>query len=239
MIENTPILSLKNVQLSSLEDRKRDKQIPTLNFRGKTFRPLSVFFNITCKDNAQVFCRSFSKLYGNQCVLLQKNNEYGVWIEIDRPQISIPTTEKVETEAAKEKVEQEQLTNTQICLLLLQVITDDIEYLMGNRKKEHFQEEVSQIFQQFLSTDSAVPASIDYLLMLDPLTAKNLPDWTEEQIDELFARVGSLAIRYFGNISFLDRALEAIKELPVYQNSEVLRLCMKFVLICKNIEKQK
>jgi hypothetical protein len=236
MSEDFPILSLKNVQLFLSSNLESGKQISMMHYRGKTFRPLNVFFNTSCKKNAQLFCQNFAIAYGNKCLLLQKNNEYGVWLEIEQQQSIETTSQESLNDTTQTEALESKFPNAQICFLLIQVITDDVEYLMGNRQKKAFQEEIIELLEEFISPDSNNIDLIDRSLVANPLTAEELPDWTDEEIDRLFFKLGNLGIKYFGNLSFVDRALEALKEFPVYQNSQFFKLSMKFIFICKNIK---
>jgi hypothetical protein len=109
---------------------------------------------------------------------------------------------------------------------------------MGQRKKIAFQQEISQIFRKFELPDTNKSGVIHYLLSLNIFEAKELPNWREEQVECLFEQLSYLGIKYFGNSSFLDRALDTLQEMPAYQNQRFLDLCMKFVLICKSWEKK-
>ncbi len=316
MIEKIPVLDLKNVHLCFLDNSPSGRQVSMMHYEGMTFRPLSVFFNIACQQNAQNFCKNFSVIYGKQCVLLQKNNEYSVWIEINQQKyvanrhdrdssvssseevttkvkkskqqepifspanepVSIArefqTSSKIDDKAASESQKEEakrqniplklnqletpppknersratsqdytsartlQPSNLQVFLVLIQIISEDIEYLMGDRKKVAFCQEISYILQQSWLFSSKKSGSIHYLLFLNPMQTKNLPNLREEYIEQLFERLGYLCIKYFGNTKFLDRALDSLQEMPIYSNDRVLSLCLKFVLICKNLAKK-
>lgn len=239
MSEDFPVLSLKNVQLFLSSNLESGKQIFMMYYRGKTFRPLNVFFNTACKKNAQLFCKNFAIAYGNKCLLLQKNNEYGVWLEIEQQKSTETTSQEIVSETAQTEALESKFPNAQICFLLIQVITDDVEYLMGNRQKKAFQEEIIELLEQFLPPDSSNKDLIDRSLIASPLTTEELPTWTEEEIEQLFFQLGNLGMKYFGNINFVDRALEALKEFPVYQNPQFFKISMKFIFICKNLNSKK
>ncbi|MGL5880484.1 MAG: Npun_F0813 family protein [Xenococcaceae cyanobacterium] len=311
MNEKIPVLDLKNVQLCFLDNPSNGGQVSMMHYEGITFRPLSVFFNIACQQNAQIFCKNFSVIYGKQCVLLQKNNEYSVWIEINQQKYvankhdrdSSSSFEEITTKVKQSKQQESifspaneskslarefqtssidlqkiafekerakrqnipqkldrqetppsknerdtsqdrtsdrtlQPSNMQVFLLLIQIISEDVEYLMGERKKVAFCQEISYILEQSWVFSSKKSGSIHYLLFLNPMQTKNLPNLREEYIEQLFDRLGYLCIKYFGNTKFLDRALDLLQEMPIYSNERVLSLCLKFVLICKNLEKK-
>jgi hypothetical protein len=309
MNEQILVLDLKNVQLCFLDNPPSGGQLSMMHYEGITFRPLSVFFNIACQQNAQIFCKNFSVIYGKQCVLLKKNNEYSVWIEINQQkyvanrhdrdssvsfseevttkvkksnqqeaifspanqefQTSSKIADKTASESQKEaktpnipfKLNQQetspsknervrvtsqdstsartlQPSNMQVFLLLIQIISEDVRYLMGEKKKVAFCQEISYILEQSWVFSSKKSGSIHYLLFLDPMQTKNLPNVREEYIEQLFDRLGYVCIKYFGNTKFLDRALDSLQAMPIYSNDRVLSLCLKFVLICKNLEKK-
>jgi hypothetical protein len=108
-----------------------------------------------------------------------------------------------------------------------------IEDLMGANQKRSFQENLTKIFKQCLLPGAESPATINPLLIVDPLTARDLPVWEQKEIETFFPRLSRLCKQYFSSTSFVERAVERLRGLSIYSNPRFMYCCMQFVLMCK------
>jgi hypothetical protein len=223
MNENIIVLQRSDVELSRVPDPETGRLILMMRYQGRTFRLMSQF-SAGQEDRAQALCESLVESRGQCCILLKQDPLCSVWIEI----VSQQPIEAVVTVPSNTEI-----TLTQASLLIIQAIAEDIKDLMGEGQKIAFQEEMTKVFKQALLPGSESPATINPLLTINPLTATNLPKWEQKEISVLFPKVGRVGKKYFGSTTFVERAVDALKELPISNNARFMYCCMQFVLMCK------
>lgn len=223
MNENVLVLKRSDVELSRVRDSDDGRLVMILSYQGRTFRLMNQF-SAAQKDKAKTLAESLVETRGQSVVLLNQEPTYSVWLEVQSDRsAATQTPARVASEDSY----------TQACLLIVQAIADDIEDLMGASQKRTFQEEMTKIFKQCLLPGAESPGAINPLLTVDPLIATGLPIWRQKELEILFPRVGRLSKKYFGNTTFVERAVETLKELPIYTNPRFMYCCMQFVLMCK------
>ena len=226
MDENILVLNRSDVEMSRVRDPETGRLVMILRYQGRTFRLMNQFSGGQ-KERALALCDNLVESRGQCCVLLEQEPMFSVWLETQGDRASEP----VRTNIAASEIAENSLTIA--CLSIVKTIADDIEDLMGSSQKRTFQEELTKIFKQCLLPGADSPATINALLTVDPLTARGLPVWGQKEIELLFPRLGRLGRKYFGSTSFVERAIESLKELPIYTNPRFMYCCMQFVLICK------
>lgn len=198
------ILKRKDVEISSIQHPKRDQKIPILNYQGQTFRLINVF-NAAQAEEARAFWRDLTDNHGKACVLLEEPERYSIWGKIVLDKLHEDDHEGGETKAA---------FFIQAVLLLLQTVYFDIEDLLGTRQLSAFEKDIANVFKQwhFPQTDSK--ESVSQLLTVDPLASTQLPQWQEHHLNTLLQELHRLGKAYFGNDSFVERAVDALQDLP-------------------------
>lgn len=213
----------------------------TLQYRNRTYTKLNIAFNISQLDKAKDFCQSFQQDEDKQYLLVTERYGYSIWGEVKEEQlaekpVTQPDRSNHQTSASEPQPEVEFLSSkntpdiTQMVLVTIQTIADDIEDLMGKRKKATFYQEVSRLFKQSLMPGAASPESIDRLLNIDPLTAKDLPEWQQKHLEAFLPKLARLGKKYYGNTTFIELIVDKIRSLPLYDRPQVADLCLQFVL---------
>jgi hypothetical protein len=223
MNENIFVLKRSDVELSRVPDPETGRLILMMRYQGRTFRLMSQF-STGQQDRAQALCESLVENRKQCCVLLKQDPLCSVWIE---------TANRQATEAVVSVRSNTEITLTQASLLIIQAIANDIEDLMGEGQKTAFQEEMTKIFKQSLLPGAESSAAINPLLTVNPLTATDLPNWEQKELSVLFPRLGRVGRKYFGSTTFVERAIDELKELPISNNARFMYCCMQFVLMCK------
>lgn len=227
MNENILVLKRQDVEISRVQNPDDGRLLMILRYQGQAFRLMSQF-SAGQKDRAKMLCEGLVESRGQRCVLLEQGSRCSVWLETISEQRSEQVTATVS--AATTSV----LSLTQICLLIIQTIADDIEDLMGASQKRAFQEDMTKVFKECLLPGANTPETINYLLTIDPLATTNLPIWEQKNLEKLFPRLARVGKKYFGNTTFVERAIDAFKELPIYSNPQFMYGCIQFVLFCKS-----
>lgn len=204
------ILKRQDVEISSIQHPKRDQQIPILHYQGQTFRLISVF-KANQEEEAKAFWRDLTDNRGKACVLLEEPERYSVWGKVRLEQLTSDTAENVKT-----------IPFTQACLLLLQAVYIDIEDLLGSRQAGLFQKELTDIFLQWRFPQADSPDAVKYLLTVDPLNAVQIPPWEEHHLITLLQELHRLGKQYFGNASFVSRAIDALEDMPAAERTQFL-----------------
>ena len=202
------ILKRQDVEITSVQHPKRDQQIPILNYQGQTFRLISVF-RANQEEEAKAFWRDLTDNRGKACVLLEEPERYSVWGKIRLDQLTSDAAGDAKTTAY-----------TQACLLLLQGVYIDIEDLLGNRQAGLFQKNLTEILQQWRFPQAESAQAINNLLTIDPLNANQLPPWEEHHLITLLQELYRLGKEYFGNASFVGRAMDTLEDLPPGEQSQ-------------------
>ncbi|GET42469.1 Npun_F0813 family protein [Microseira wollei] len=196
------ILKRQDVEISSIQHPNRDQQIPILHYQGQTFRLISVF-KASQEEEAKAFWRDLTDNRGKACVLLEEPERYSVWGKVRLDQLAGDAGEGVKTTPF-----------TQACLLLLQAVYIDIEDLLGSRQAGLFQKNISEVFQQWRFPKAESPEAVQNLLTLDPLSGSQVPPWEEHHLITLLQELHRLGKQYFGNTSFVARAIDALEDMP-------------------------
>ncbi|NJK50205.1 hypothetical protein HC931_20550 [Candidatus Gracilibacteria bacterium] len=223
MNENIIVLTRSDVELSRVRDPETGRIILIMRYQGRTFRLMSQFSKDR-QDDARSLCENLVESRGQCCVLLKQDSLCSVWIENASRQ---PTETVISLQPNSE------ITITQASLLIIQTIAEDIADLMGEGQKIAFLEEMTKIFKQSLLPGAESSAAINPLLTINPLTTTNLPNWEQKELSALFPKVGRIGKKYFGSTTFVERAIDALKELPFSNNARFMYCCMQFVLMCK------
>jgi len=226
MNENILVLKRQDVELSRVLATESGRVVMVLLYEGQTFRLMSQF-SAAQKDKAKALCESLAQSRGQRCVLLNQIHTYSVWLEVrqEQPNPPLQTTTPTPPTSA--------VSLTQACLLIMQAIAEDIGDLMGANQKTAFQEDLTKILKQCLIPGSQSSEAINPLLTIAPLSETQLPTWQQKDIEILFPRLGRLGKNYYGNTTFVERTVDALKELPVYTNPRFMYCCMQFALMCK------
>jgi hypothetical protein len=198
------ILKRQDVELSTIQHPKRDQQIPILTYQGQSFRLISVF-NASQEEDAKAFWRDLTDNQGKACVLLEEPERYSVWGKIRLEQLATDADG-----AAAGSVSQ---TYIKACLLILQAIYVDIEDLLGNRQAGLFQKNISEVFKQWHFPQAETPEAVKYLLTIDPLNIAQVPPWQEHHLNTLLQELHRLGKAYFGNTTFVERAIDSLQDL--------------------------
>jgi len=198
------ILKRQDVEISSVQHPKRDQQIPILTYQGQTFRLISVF-NAGQEEDAKAFWRDLTDNQGKACVLLEEPERYSVWGKIRLEQLA----SEVESAANADQSP----THIKACLLMLQAIYIDIEDLLGNRQAGLFQKDISEVFKQWRFPQADSPDAVKYLLTMDPVNAAQVPPWQEHHLNTLLQELHRIGKSYFGNTTFVERAVDALQDL--------------------------
>ncbi len=204
------ILKRQDVEISSIQHPKRDQQIPILTYQGQTFRLISVF-NAAQEEDAKLFWRDLTDNQGKACVLLEEPDRYSVWGKIRLEQI------------ASEADTHQDSTNPALvkgCILMLQAVFIDIEDLLGNRQAGLFQKDISDVFKQWRFPQAETPEAVKAVLSLDPISAVQLPAWQEHHLNTLLQELHRLGKSYFGNTSFVSRAVDTLEDLTGGEKSQ-------------------
>ncbi|HAX74935.1 MAG TPA: hypothetical protein DCY88_03650 [Cyanobacteria bacterium UBA11372] len=204
------ILKRQDVEISSVQHPNRDQQIPILHYQGQTFRLISVF-KASQEEEAKAFWRDLTDNRGKACVLLEEPERYSVWGKVRLDQLAGDAGEGVKTTPF-----------TQACLLLLQAVYIDIEDLLGSRQAGLFQKNISEVFQQWRFPKADSPDAVQNLLKIDPLSGSQVPPWEEHHLITLLQELHRLGKQYFGNTSFVARAIDALEDMPEAERSQFI-----------------
>jgi hypothetical protein len=202
------ILKRQDVEISGIQHPKTGQNIPVLNYQDQTFRLISVF-NAKQAEEARSFWRDLTDNRGKACVLLEEPDRYSVWGKIRIEQLE----DDHNSGAASPFF-------TQAALILLQEVYYAIEDLLGTRQAGAFQKEVTKLFQQWKFPDATAPDAVAGLLELDPLEGGQVPPWQEHHLNTLLQELYRIGKEYFGNTSFVGRAIEALQDMPDSERSQ-------------------
>jgi hypothetical protein len=200
------ILKRQDVEISSIQHPNRDQQIPILHYQGQTFRLINVF-KASQEEEAKAFWRDLTDNRGKACVLLEEPERYSVWGKVRLEQLAGEVSESSKS-----------TPYTQACLLLLQAVYIDIEDLLGSRQAGLFEKNITEVFGQWRFPKADSPDAVKYLLTTDPLSAgpgsSGIPHWEEHHVITLLQELHRLGKQYFGNASFVGRAIDALQDMP-------------------------
>lgn len=208
------ILKRQDVVISSIQHPSRDQQIPILTYQGQTFRLINVF-NAGQEEEARSFWRDLTDNQGKACVLLEEPERFSVWGKVRLEQLaseadSVPAVSLGSSPASHVKAS----------LLMLQAVYIDIEDLLGGRQAGLFQKDISEVFKQWNFPKADTPDAIKVLLTVDPLNAVQLPDWQEHHLNTLLQELHRLGKAYFGNTTFVERAIDTLQDLTGSDQSQ-------------------
>ena len=199
------ILKRQDVEISSVQHPKRDQQIPILTYQGQTFRLISVF-SAGQEEEAKAFWRDLTDNQGKACVLLEEPERFSVWGKIRLDQLAGDGEAAGSTTIAPGYIK--------ASLLILQSVFIDIEDLLGGRQAGLFQKDLMDVFKQWHFPKAETSDAVNYLLTVDPLKAAQLPPWQEHHLNTLLQELHRLGKAYFGNTTFVERAVDALQDLP-------------------------
>lgn len=205
------ILKRQDVEISNVQHPKRDQKIPILNYQGQTFRLMNVF-SAAQAEEARAFWRELTDNQGKACVLLEEPERFSIWGKI--------VLEQLHEEGGDGGTKG--IFFVQAVLLLLQTVYFDVEDLLGSRQVGAFEKDVIDIFKQwhFPQTDSR--EAVNQLLTADPLASTNLPEWQEHHLNTMLQELHRIGRAYFGNDSFVERAMDALQDMPDGERSQFL-----------------
>ncbi|WOD41737.1 Npun_F0813 family protein [Nodosilinea sp. E11] len=209
------ILKRQDVDIKTMHHPQKDQQIPILSYQGQTFRLLSVF-SAAQEDDARALWRDLTDNRGKACVLLEEPERFSIWGKIRLDQFDHDAGPDTGTPPAG-------ATFIKACLLMLQVLYMDVEDLLGNKQARQFEDDVSKVFAAWKFPQSATPDAVRALLTVDPLAMPQLPPWQDHHLHRLLEELHRIAKDYFGNANFADRALEAVEDLTVAEQSQFKR----------------
>ena len=203
------ILKRQDVEITGIQHPKTGQQIPILNYQGQTFRLINVF-SAQQADEARAFWRDLTDNRGKACVLLEETDRYSVWGKIRLDQL---------TDDAHGGVAAAPLY-TQACLLMLQAVFFDIEDLLGNRQAGSFEKEITETFKKWRFPQAESADAVTQLLNMDPLGGAQVPSWQEHHLNTLLQELYRLGKAYFGNTSFVERALDILEDMPAAERKQ-------------------
>jgi hypothetical protein len=206
------ILKRQDVDISSVQHPKRDQKIPILNYQGQTFRLLSMF-SAAQADEARSTWRDLTDNQGKACVLLEEPERYSIWGRIVLENLSEEEGGGTTTNPA---------SFVQAVLLLLQTVYFDIEDLLGSRQLGAFQRDIIEVFKQWHFPQADSKEAVNQLLTADPLALAQVPPWQEHHLNTLLQELHRLGRAYFGNTSFVSRAVDTLQDLPSNDRSEFM-----------------
>lgn len=206
------ILKRQDVDISSVQHPQRDQKIPILNYQGQTFRLLSMF-NATQADEARSTWRDLTDNQGKACVLLEEPERYSIWGRIVLENLSEEESGGSTTNPS---------SFVQAVLLLLQTVYFDIEDLLGNRQLGAFERDIIEVFKQWHFPQADSKEAVTQLLTADPLALAQVPPWQEHHLNTLLQELHRLGRAYFGNTSFVSRAVDTLQDLPSNDRSEFM-----------------
>jgi hypothetical protein len=227
------ILQPKDVEaIQLLADRQNYNHL-TLKYRDKNYERLNLFFNNSMQERALEFCHKCIAERQKQCLLIQEECGFSVWSEIILTE-TLSQEQLITNEVPIELTANETSCYvTQASLLILQIIADEIEYLMGAKQKKTFVKELISFLQK-----SGLPATdslekIEALLGLDPMKNNGLPIWKQPDLDTFFTQITFLGVKYFGNTSFINRTVDYLKQLPLYREPEFMHCVQQFLSLAQ------
>ncbi|MGA1262605.1 MAG: Npun_F0813 family protein [Prochlorothrix sp.] len=205
------ILKRQDVEISNIQHPKRDQKIPILSYQGQTFRLVNVF-SAAQAEEARAFWRELTDNQGKACVLLEEPERFSIWGKV--------VLEQLHEEGGDGGTKG--IFFVQAVLLLLQTVYFDVEDLLGGRQVSAFEKDVIDIFKQwhFPQTDSR--EAVNQLLTGDPLAATNLPEWQEHHLNTMLQELHRIGRAYFGNDSFVERAMDALQDMPDGERNQFL-----------------
>ncbi|MFM7447421.1 MAG: Npun_F0813 family protein [Leptolyngbyaceae cyanobacterium] len=204
------ILRRQDVEISTIQHPQSNQKIPVLAYQGQIFRLLNVF-SASQEEEAKALWRDLTDHQGKACVLLEEPERFSVWgkIRLDTSP-DVPAATGSETAVIRIKG----------CLLMLQGLYVDIEDLLGNRQAGLFLRELADMFKlwQFPQADSS--NGVRHWLTVDPLTVSQLPPWQEHHLNTLLQELHRLGKGYFGNTTFVGRAIDTLQDMPASERSQ-------------------
>ncbi len=188
------VLTLEDVQISSIQHPKRPKRVPVLSYQERTFCLLSVF-QAHQQEEAQASLRDLTDNEGKVCVLLEEAHRFSLWrhIRIDRELLNpvLP------------------IAYVKSCLLLIQALYGDVEQILGQKQAKAFGAALSMNAQKPLQTMGGLGA----VLKANPLI-EAVPVWGEDDLCVLLLALHRLGTQFFGRSHFALRTLSALDILP-------------------------
>ncbi len=202
------ILKRQDVEIFNIKHPTRDQLIPIINYQRQTFRLLQIF-PLNQSQEALALWRDLTDNKGKACILLEEPDRYTLWGKIRPEQLNIDT--KIGDRSIESLVKGS--------LLILQAVYTDIEYLLGARQAKLFRKDFKDFLEKVDLTEKS-PEAVNYLLAIEPLSAKQLPSWQEPQLLNFLQEIHRLGKRYFGDDSeFTINALDSLEDMSEAEQS--------------------
>ena len=193
------LLTLEDVEITSIQHPRRDQKVPILSYQNKTFRLLSVF-GAHQQAEAHTSWQTFGKNQSKVCVLLEEPHRYSVWqlVRIDKGLLESAAP----------------ASHIKACILMTQSLHSDIEQLLSSDQAEQFGVALATSTTRQMSAIGGFEA----MLRIDPLVEK-LPQWDDADISTLLLTLHRLGVQFFGRSRFTKRTLSALDVLPSNDNA--------------------
>ena len=188
------MLTLDDVEISSVQHPKQLKRMPILSYQDKTFRLLSVF-QVHQQEEAQAFWQDLTSNEGKVCLLIEEPHRLSLWRHI-----------RIEKELQSSVLP---AAHTKACLLLIQALHGDVEQLLGSEQAKTFGAD----FLKYAPVPIQEIGGLEELLKLNPLI-ETLPAWSENDLCTLLIALHRLGSQFFGRSHFAPRTLSALDVLP-------------------------
>jgi hypothetical protein len=225
------ILQRQNLKIAETKFSESNTHTLTFSYQDTIYEKLSISFKISLKGNALEFCKNFFAKHKKRCILVDEKEIFSVWSEV------LSKSNETSPLLAEERITKisvnssQNLYVTQASLLIVQILLDEIEDLMGNRHQATFKQELIKILQKSNLSDTESLEKINVLLTVDPRDNNQLPAWEQDQVNSMFFSLTILAKKYFNNSNFIDSVMEILQELPEYSKLEFANCCMQFKLL--------
>ncbi|MGB3299391.1 MAG: Npun_F0813 family protein [Phormidesmis sp.] len=187
------LLTPEDVEITSVQHPKRNKEVPILSYDDKTFRLLRVF-SAEQYAEAHTSWRELTEQEGKLCVLLEEPFRYSIWrqVRIDLGLLR-PTAPVAYAKA---------------CVVMIQSLYGDAEQLLGSKQAKSFGGAV----EANMTKQMAAAGGLGGVLRLDPL-ADVMPQWEEDDLSALLLELHRLGTKFFGRSKFMGRTLAALDDL--------------------------
>lgn len=256
------IVVVQNQDIKFIQNQESKPEDPLfqLEYRNELFERLNISFHKEKKKMLDNFVDFVHKKKQTNILILERNFEYLVYSSLDLSESESQLDEKqkeeknqqteIIIEEKKEKLKKvtevddinlllSSLPNLKInyftlaCVLIIQNMEEEIEYLMGSKQLKKFNEDVIKVFQKIKLPGCETLEQINRFLDKNTLVYEQLPKWNQTEIDSLFSEISKVGKKYFGNTIFVDICVDNLKKLPEYNEPEFMNCCLQFVLIAK------
>ncbi len=195
------LLTLEDVEITSIQHPKRDQKVPILSYQDKTFRLLSVF-GAHQQAEAHASWQTSGKNQGGEsqgrvCVLLEEPHRYSVWRQV-----------RIDKGLLESAAPAAPAAHIRACILMTQSLYSDIEQLLGSDPAKQF----GTALATSTARQIAAIGGFGALLRIDPLV-ETLPQWDAADLSTLLLALHRLGTQFFGRSKFIKRTLSALDAL--------------------------